>query len=133
MNRTQRLEALAGELRRAGRTGTTGTRLAAALHVSARTIKRDVAALQENGLAIRAQAGPGGGYVLDPSAPLPPVRFTPAQAVAVAVALAALPTGSAVDGDAHSARGKVWDALGASDRHRVATLAARVRRAPPRR
>ncbi len=61
VNRTERLYALAEELRRAGRTGTTGPRLAAALEVSERTIKRDVAALQQAGLTIWAQAGPGAG------------------------------------------------------------------------
>lgn len=109
-----------------GRTGTTGPRLAAALEVSERTIKRDVAALQQAGLTIWAQAGPGGGYVLDPSASLPPVNFTPGQAVAVAVALATLPPGSPFAVDALAARGKVWDALGAGDRARAEALAARV-------
>jgi predicted DNA-binding transcriptional regulator YafY len=126
VNRTERLYALAEELRRAGRTGTTGPRLAAALEVSERTIKRDVAALQQAGLTIWAQAGPGGGYVLDPSASLPPVNFTPGQAVAVAVALATLPPGSPFAVDALAARGKVWDALGAGDRARAEALAARV-------
>ncbi|WP_175008725.1 WYL domain-containing protein [Cellulosimicrobium sp. TH-20] len=126
MNRTERLYALAEELRRAGRTGTTGPRLAAALEVSERTIKRDVAALQQAGLTIWAQAGPGGGYVLDPSASLPPVNFTPGQAVAVAVALATLPPGSPFAVDALAARGKMWDALGAGDRARAEALAARV-------
>ncbi|WP_435738116.1 WYL domain-containing protein [Cellulosimicrobium sp. PMB13] len=126
MNKTERLYAIAEELRRAGPTGTTGRRLAAALEVSERTIKRDVAALQQAGLTIWAQAGPGGGYVLDPSATLPPVNFTPGQAVAVAVALATLPPASPFAVDAASARGKVWDALGSGDRERAEALAARV-------
>ncbi|WP_454041911.1 helix-turn-helix transcriptional regulator [Cellulosimicrobium sp. Marseille-Q8652] len=126
MNRTERLYAVAEELRRAGPTGTTGPRLAATLEVSERTIKRDVAALQQAGLTIWAQAGPGGGYVLDPSATLPPVNFTPGQAVAVAVALATLPPASPFAVDAAAARGKVWDALGSGDRERAEALAARV-------
>jgi predicted DNA-binding transcriptional regulator YafY len=126
VNRTERLYAIAEELRRAGRTGTTGRRLAAALEVSERTIKRDVSALQQAGLTVWAQAGPGGGYVLDPSASLPPVNFTPGQAVAVAVALATLPSGSPFAVDALAARGKVWDALAAGDRERANALAARV-------
>lgn len=126
MNRTERLYAVAEELRRAGPTGTTGARLAAALEVSERTIKRDVAALQQAGLTVWAQPGPGGGYVLDPSASLPPVNFTPGQAVAVAVALATLPPGSPFAVDARVARGKVWDALAAGDRARAEALAARV-------
>lgn len=126
MNRTERLYAVAEELRRAGRAGTSGPRLARLLEVSERTIKRDVSALQQAGLPIWAQPGPGGGYVLDAVATLPPVNFTPAQAVAVAVALAAMPPGSPFTADGAAARGKVFDALGAADRERARELAGRV-------
>ncbi|WP_318244459.1 helix-turn-helix transcriptional regulator [Oerskovia merdavium] len=126
MNKTERLYATAEELRRAGRTGTTGARLARLFEVSERTVKRDVSALQQAGLPVWAQAGPGGGYVLDPSASLPPVNFSPQQAVAVAVALAALPPGSPFAVDAAAAQGKVWDALGPEARERASALAARV-------
>ncbi|MFJ4108859.1 helix-turn-helix transcriptional regulator [Oerskovia enterophila] len=126
MNKTERLYAMAEELRRAGRTGTTGARLARLFEVSERTVKRDVSALQQAGLPVWAQAGPGGGYVLDPSASLPPVNFSPQQAVAVAVALAALPPGSPFAVDAAAAQGKVWDALGPEARERASALAARV-------
>ncbi|MFD6166588.1 helix-turn-helix transcriptional regulator [Oerskovia sp. NPDC060287] len=126
MNKTERLYATAEELRRAGRAGTTGARLARLFEVSERTVKRDVSALQQAGLPVWAQAGPGGGYVLDPSASLPPVNFSPQQAVAVAVALAALPPGSPFAVDAAAAQGKVWDALGPEARERASALAARV-------
>ncbi|MCL3861674.1 YafY family protein [Actinotalea sp. K2] len=126
MNRTDRLYAVSEELRRAGRRGATGARLARLLEVSERTIKRDVSALQQAGAPIGARPGPGGGYVLEASASLPPVNFTPAQAVAVAVALAALPPGSPFSADGASARGKVWDALGPADRDRARDLAARI-------
>lgn len=126
MNRTERLYAVAEELRRAGASGTTGARLAAMLEVSPRTIKRDVSALQQAGALIWAQAGPGGGYVLDGSATLPPVNFSPAQAVAVAVALATMPPGSPFAVDGAAARGKVFDALGPVDRRRAEAIAGRV-------
>ncbi|WP_182112440.1 MULTISPECIES: YafY family protein [unclassified Actinotalea] len=126
MNRTERLYAVAEELRRAGPAGTSGPRLACLLEVSERTVKRDVSALQQAGLPIWAQAGPGGGYVLDSVASLPPVNFTPAQAVAVAVALAALPPGSPFSADGAAARGKVFDALGPGDRERAGELAGRI-------
>jgi predicted DNA-binding transcriptional regulator YafY len=61
VNRTERLYAVAEELRRAGAQGTTSARLARSLEVSIRTIKRDVSALQQAGLPVRAEAGPGGG------------------------------------------------------------------------
>src|SRR3712207_7436152 len=61
------------------------------------------AALQEAGLPVWAQSGPGGGYVLDAAATLPPVNLTPEQATAIAVALAAQPDGPyAVDGRVRS-------------------------------
>ena len=116
MNRTDRLYALAEELRRVGHAGTTSTRLARLFEVSPRTVKRDVSALQQAGLPVTAQAGLGGGYVLDASVGLPPVNFTPAQAVALALAVRALPPGSPFGTDAEAARGKVLDALPAADR-----------------
>ncbi|HEY8717038.1 helix-turn-helix transcriptional regulator [Pengzhenrongella sp.] len=126
MNRTDRLYAITEDLRRAGRAGRTGRRLAATLEVSDRTIKRDISALQQAGAPIWAQPGPGGGYVLDDSASLPPVNFSPAQAVAVAVALAALPPGSPFAVDGAAARGKVFDALGPADRGRARDVAGRI-------
>lgn len=126
MDKTERLYAVAEELRRAGRSGTTGPRLARLFEVSERTIKRDVSALQQAGLPVWAQAGPGGGYVLDASATLPPVNFTPQQAVALSIALAVLPPGSPFSVDAAAAQGKIWDALGPQARERASALAGRV-------
>jgi len=125
VNRTDRLHALSEELRRAGSGGRTAARLAGWLEVSTRTIKRDVAALQQAGLPVWAQAGPGGGYVLDEAATLPPVNLTPAQAVAVAVALAAQADAPyAVDGRA--ALAKILDVLDPVARERAEQLAGRV-------
>ncbi len=127
MNRTDRLYALAEELRRAGPAGRTSTRLAATFEVSPRTIKRDITALQQAGTPIWAQPGPGGGYVLDSAASLPPVNFTPSQAVAVAVAVALAATPAApfaVDGAA--ALAKVVDVMDPASRRRAGQLGARV-------
>ena len=125
MNRTDRLHALTEELRRAGPRGRTAQRLAAWLEVSTRTVKRDVAALQQAGVPIWASAGPGGGYVLDAAATLPPVNLTPAQAVAVAVALSGSADAPfAVDGRA--ALAKVLDVLGPEARAEAERLAGRV-------
>ena len=131
MNRTDRLHALTEELRRAGRRGRTATRLAAWLQVSTRTVKRDVAALQQAGLPVWAQAGPGGGYVMDASATLPPVNLTPGQAVAVAVALACQRDAPyAVDG--RTALAKLLDVMDRAARDRAERLAGRVWvRTPP--
>ena len=125
MNRTDRLHAVGEELRRAGPAGRTAARLAAWLEVSTRTIKRDVAALQQAGLPIWAQAGPGGGYVLEARATLPPVNLTPAQAVAIATALAAQ-RGAPYAADGRAALEKVLDVMHPADRRRAEELGARV-------
>ncbi len=126
MNRTDRLHAIHEALRRAGRAGLTAAQLAEDLEVSTRTIKRDVDALQQAGSPIWAQHGPGGGYRLDAQATLPPVAFTPAQAVAAAVALAVVPAGSPFTVDARAAAHKVLDTLGPVARDRAEALAGRI-------
>lgn len=126
MNRTDRLFAIHEALRSARSDGITAARLAEGLEVSVRTIKRDVSALQQAGAPIWARPGPGGGYVLDASASLPPVAFTPSQAVAIAVALAVLPPGSPFAVDATTAAKKVLGTLGPTARARAEALAERV-------
>lgn len=124
MNRTERLYAIAEELRAAGGRGRTGAWLAAKLEVSTRTIKRDVDALLQAGLPLWAQAGPGGGYVLD-AATMPPLSVTGAEAAAIAVALATLPDlPFAVDG--RSALAKVLAAMPAAERERAESIAGRL-------
>ena len=124
MNRTERLYAIAEELRAAGRSGRTSAWLARRLEVSTRTVKRDIDALLQAGLPLWAQAGPGGGYVLD-SAGMPPLSVTGAEAAAIAVALAALPDlPFAVDG--RSALSKVLAAMPAAERARAESIAARL-------
>ena len=87
MNRLDRLYALVEELRAAGSLGRSAPRLAERFEVSVRTIERDILALQEAGVPVSAQLGRRGGYVLDRSMTLPPLNFTPAEAVAMAVGL----------------------------------------------
>jgi proteasome accessory factor B len=91
VNRTDRLYALVEELRaRAPRT-MRAIELAEHFAVSTRTIERDLLALQEAGVPIWAQPGPGGGYGLNVDTTLPPLNLTPDEAVALATALAAMP------------------------------------------
>lgn len=124
MNRTERLYAIAEELRAAGPSGRTGAWLAGRLEVSTRTIKRDIDALLQAGLPLWAQSGPGGGYVLD-TATLPPLNITGAEAAAIAVALAALPA-FPFAADARSALSKVLAAMPDTERQRAEAIASRL-------
>lgn len=126
MNRTERLYAIAEQLRRTGTGGASAASLASYLEVSTRTIKRDITALQQSGLPIWAQTGPNGGYFLANSATLPPVNFTASQAVAVSVALAVMPAGSPFSTDGEAAARKIRDALGRRASEEAAGLAARM-------
>lgn len=86
MRRKSRLFALAEALR-ARRTGVTANELAQRFGVTIRTIYRDLDALQDSGLPLRADRGRGGGYALDKSYQLPPINFS-AREAALLVALA---------------------------------------------
>ena len=86
MRKKSRLFALAEALR-ARRTGVTAAQLAARFGVTLRTIYRDLEALQDAGMPIRADRGRGGGYALDKNYQLPPINFT-AREAALLVALA---------------------------------------------
>jgi predicted DNA-binding transcriptional regulator YafY len=90
MRKKSRLFALAEALR-ARRTGVTAQVLADRFGVTLRTIYRDLEALQDAGMPIRADRGRGGGYALDKTYQLPPVNFT-AREAALLVVLARLAT-----------------------------------------
>ncbi|MER6946098.1 YafY family protein [Nonomuraea sp. NPDC000554] len=87
MNRTDRLYALVEDLRAISPRCRSARELAKRFEVSVRTIERDLAALQESGVPIYAEPGRKGGYAIDKKMSLPPLNFTPAEAVAIAVAL----------------------------------------------
>lgn len=59
------------------------TQLAEALDVSVRTIQRYITMLDEMGIPIYAERGPHGGYALVRGYKMPPLIFTPEEAVAV--------------------------------------------------
>jgi len=82
MRRADRLFALVQLIR--GRRLSTAAWLAGRLEVSARTVYRDVADLQAQGVPIEGEAGVG--YRLGKGFDLPPLMFTPDEARALAVA-----------------------------------------------
>jgi predicted DNA-binding transcriptional regulator YafY len=88
VNRTDRLYALVEDLRASAPRPRSAQQLAARYEVSSRTIERDILALQESGVPVYAEPGRRGGYAIDKTMTLPPVNFTAAEMVAIAVALA---------------------------------------------
>jgi predicted DNA-binding transcriptional regulator YafY len=88
VNRTDRLYAIVEDLRASAPRPRSARQLAGRYEVSARTIERDILALQESGVPVYAEPGRRGGYAIDTTMTLPPVNFTAAEMVAIAVALA---------------------------------------------
>jgi predicted DNA-binding transcriptional regulator YafY len=79
VRRQSRLFAIA-EVLRGRRTGVTAEDLARRFDVTVRTIYRDLDALRDAALPVRADRGRGGGYALEKSYSLPPVNFTAREA-----------------------------------------------------
>lgn len=125
MKRAERLHALTEMLRRSGSRGHTADRLAAEFGVSVRTVKRDLAALENSGAPVWSRPGPGGGYGLATRANLPPVSLSPAQAVALLAAVS-----SAVDAPyadlASAGIKKILDVLDPRTRSKADELANRI-------
>ncbi|MFC0097082.1 helix-turn-helix transcriptional regulator [Micromonospora marina] len=122
---TQRMLALLSTLE-TGR-AFTGAELAARLHVSPRTLRRDVERLRGYGYPVRTQPGPGGHYRLAAGRAMPPLVLEDDEAVATLVGLATLAsTGSAGEGSlddaAARAYGKVDQFLPKRLRPRAAAL-----------
>jgi predicted DNA-binding transcriptional regulator YafY len=126
MNRTDRLYALVEELRAVAPGRRSARRLAEHYEVSVRTIERDIGALQQAGVPIYADPGRRGGYTLDPAMTLPPLNFTPAEAVAVSVALRGA-AGSPFAREAHTALRKIMAAMPARHASAAHELAGRIR------
>lgn len=89
-------------------------------------MKRDVTALQEAGVPVTGTGGPGGGYVLDAGATLPPVTFTVGEAVAVAVAMATRGDGEPFTAEGRRALTKLVGVVPVAAREQAETLAGRV-------
>ncbi|MER7503513.1 helix-turn-helix transcriptional regulator [Nonomuraea pusilla] len=130
MNRTDRLYALVEDLRAIAPRRRSASELARRFEVSVRTIERDIAALQESGVPIYSEPGRAGGYAIDKNVSLPPLNFTPAEAVAIALALSRAgdqPFGR----QARSALRKVVAAMPGREGELARELARRVRVVSP--
>jgi predicted DNA-binding transcriptional regulator YafY len=125
VNRTDRLYALVEELRACAPRRLSARELAARFEVSVRTIERDIGALQQGGVPIYADVGRGGGYTLDKSRTLPPLNFTPAEAVALAITLGRA-EGSPFSRSARTALHKIVAAMSAADSASARELAGRI-------
>ena len=132
MNRTDRLYAIVEELRAVAPRPRSARWLAGRFEVSARTIERDISALQQSGVPIWAEPGRTGGYCLDKARTLPPVNLTPGEAVALAVALRQL-DGTPFLADAGTALRKLVTAMQAGDAAAAQELAERDSPARPAR
>ncbi len=129
MNRTDRLYALVEELRARAPRLMRASELAQRFEVTTRTIERDLLALQEAGVPIWAQPGPGGGYGLHAETTLPPLNLTPAEAAAIATALAAtraMPFAEA----GRSALKKLAGVMASAPRSHASKLVSHIRVAP---
>jgi predicted DNA-binding transcriptional regulator YafY len=125
VNRTDRLYALVEELRAVAPRPRSARWLAARFEVSARTIERDISALQQSGVPVWAENGRAGGYCLDKERTLPPVNFTPGEAMALAVALRHV-AGTPFGQDGAAALRKVLAAMRKGDAEAARDLAGRV-------
>lgn len=125
VNRTDRLYGIVEDLRAAAPLRRSARQLAQRYEVSVRTIERDISALQQVGVPIYADTGRRGGYAIDPARTLPPLNFTPAEAVAMSVALRQA-GGSPFARAAGSALRKVMAAMPAHEATAARELAGRV-------
>ncbi|HVV11342.1 YafY family protein [Amycolatopsis sp.] len=125
MNRTDRLYAIVEELRAVAPRPRSAGWLAGRFEVSARTVERDISALQQSGVPVYAEPGRTGGYCLDKARTLPPPNLTPGEAVAMAVALRRV-AGTPFQAAAGTALRKLLAVMQPGDAEAACELAGRV-------
>jgi predicted DNA-binding transcriptional regulator YafY len=125
VDRTDRLYAIVEELRASAPRPRSAAELAGRFQVSERTIERDLAALRRAGVPIEAGTGETAGYTLDKARSLPPLNLSPAEAVAVGIALGKS-GGSPFARSARTALLKIAAAMSAADSAETRQLAERI-------
>lgn len=129
LNRLERLYAVAEEIRRHAPAPVTAGRLAGRFEVSRRTIERDLAALREAGVPVRAAEGRGGGHALDPTPIRAVLSFTAAEVTALLLALR-VAEGMPFTAAARAAAARLADTLPPATRVHVDQLRTRIRVVP---
>ena len=104
------------------RTNQKAAELAEALSVSVRTIQRYIAMLDDMGIPVYSDRGPHGGYSLVRGYHMPPLIFSPEEAVAIylGTGLVRQTWGRLYEGAAQSALAKLDHVLPEEQRHEVA-------------
>jgi predicted DNA-binding transcriptional regulator YafY len=100
----------------------TAAQLAQTLAVSVRTVQRYITMLDEIGIPVYAERGPYGGYALVRGYKMPPLIFTPEEAVAVSLGTSLLEEiwGRLYQADARGALAKLDNVLPDQQRREVA-------------
>jgi predicted DNA-binding transcriptional regulator YafY len=100
----------------------TAAQLAQTLDVSVRTVQRYITMLEEIGIPIYAERGPYGGYALVRGYKMPPLIFTPEEAVAVSLGTSLLEEiwGRLYQDGARGALAKIENVLPDEQRREVA-------------
>lgn len=107
--------------------------LATALHVSKRTLARDLRLLRERGVMIDSERGPGGGVRLARESPsFAPMNLRESQAIELLLAMAASEAlGLCLTGALTGVRAQIARAFTPADRARIKALRQRIRVATP--
>lgn len=103
-----------------------GPELAERLGVTERTLRRDVDRLRAIGYTVAARRGPDGGYELSTGTELPPLVFTPDEAMALAAAAASAAAGGTSGEVTLTALAKLEQVMPQGARGRVRALRAAV-------
>lgn len=110
------------------RPGISGPELSERLDVSARTVRRYIVTLQDMGIPVEPNVGRSGGYALRPGFRLPPLMFSPDEALGLSMALLTTqnPDGSGLPEPVARALDKIERVLPDELKQRVETVRSEV-------
>lgn len=114
------------------RPGVTAAEIGQRLDVSERAARRTVTTLRDVGVPIESVRGPHGGYRLAPGLRLPPLLFTPSEALALAMAVVDASGASDASSPVGAALGKLIAALPSAVGHQAEQIRTHASAAPNR-